>query len=108
MRAKSPSWAETRPMPNYINKALARLHHPPPINPQHFPHPYNDPIYDQKCQVFIPTITYEKLTPAQLKHCLEFCGFFNYYARDIDNTTQTAVRATASSLSTSSWKYLKF
>ena len=34
--------------------------------------------------------------------------FFNYYARAIGNTMQTAVSVIASSLSTSSWKYLKF
>ena len=56
-------------MPNYVNKALARLHHPPPIKPQHYPHTYNAPIYGHKCQFVIPTITNEKLTPAQLKNC---------------------------------------
>ena len=46
-------------MPNYVNKALARLHHTPPIKTQHSPHPYNAPIYGQKCQFVIPTITNE-------------------------------------------------
>ena len=73
-----------------------------------FPLSYNAPIYVQKHQFFIPDITNEKLTPAQLKHCQEFCGFFNYYARAIGNTTQTAVSAIASSLSTNSWKDIKF
>ena len=62
-------------MPNYVNKALAYLHHPPQIKPQHSPHLYNAPIYGQKRQFFIPTITNEKLTPAQIKHCQQFCGF---------------------------------
>ena len=66
------------------------------------PHPYNDPIYDHKRQLVITTITNEKLTPAQLKHCQEFCGFSNYYAQAIDNTIQTAVSTISSSLSTSS------
>ena len=91
-------------MPNYVNKALARLHHPPPIKPQHYPHTYNAPIYGHKCQFVIPTITNEKLTPAQLKHCQEFCGFSNYYNRAIDNIMQTDVINVASSHSTSSWK----
>ena len=47
-------------MPNYFNKALAHLQHPPLIKPQHSPHPYNAPIYGQKRQFFIPTITNEK------------------------------------------------
>ena len=64
-------------MPNYANMALARLHHPPPIKLQHPPHPCNAPIYGQKRQFVIPTITNEKLTPAKLKHCQEFCGFSN-------------------------------
>ena len=62
-------------MQNYVNKVLARIHHPPPIKTQHSPHPYNAPIYFQKCKFVIPTITNEKLTPAQLNHCQEFCGF---------------------------------
>ena len=87
-------------MPNYVKKALALLHHTPPIKLQHSLHPYNAPIYGQKRQVVIPTITNEKLTPTQLKHCQKFCGFFNCYAWAIDNTMQTAVNAVASSLST--------
>ena len=62
-------------MSNYVNKALARLHNPPPIKPQNSPHPYNAPIYGQKHQFIIPNITNKKLTPAQLNHCQEFCGF---------------------------------
>ena len=56
-------------MPNYVNKALSRLHHSPLMQPQHSSHAYNAPIYDQKRQFFIRTITNEKITPAQLKHC---------------------------------------
>ena len=62
-------------MPNNVNKALASLHHPPPIKPQHSPHPYNAPTYVQKCQFSIPTISNKKLTPAKLKHCQKFSGF---------------------------------
>ena len=62
-------------MPNYVNKVLSRLHHPPTIKPQHPPHPYNAPIYVQKHQFVIPTINNGKSTPAQLKHCQEFYGF---------------------------------
>ena len=62
-------------MSNYVNKALARLHNPPPIKPQNSPHPYNAPIYGQKHQFAIPNITNEKITYAQLNHCQELCGF---------------------------------
>ena len=47
-------------MPNYVNKALALLQHPPPIKPQQPPHPYNAPIYVHKRQFVIPTINNEK------------------------------------------------
>ena len=56
-------------MPNYVSKALARPNNPPPIKPQHSPHPYNAPIYGQTCQFVIPTITNKKLTYDQLNHC---------------------------------------
>ena len=95
-------------MPNYINKYLACLNHYPPIKPQQPPHPYNTPVYGQKCQFFIPTTTNKKLTPAQLNHCQEVCGFSNNYAQSIDNTMQTAVSAISSSLSTRSWKDIEF
>ena len=62
-------------MPNYVNKALATLHHSPPIKDQHSPHPYNTLIHGQKHQFVIPPIINEKLTPTQLKHCQECCGF---------------------------------
>ena len=62
-------------MPNYVIKAIARLHYSPPIKPQHYPYPYNDPVYYQKRQFFVPTITNKYWTPSQLKHCEEFCGF---------------------------------
>ena len=56
-------------MPNCVIKALARLNRSPPIKLQHSPHPCNAPVYGQKRQFFIPTITNKKLTPDQLKHC---------------------------------------
>ena len=31
-------------IPNYVNKALARLHNYSPIKPPHHPHPYNAPV----------------------------------------------------------------
>ena len=62
-------------MPNYANKAHAYLHHYPSMKPQHSPHPYNDPVYGQKRQFAIPTITNKIFTPAQLKHCQEFYYF---------------------------------
>ena len=95
-------------MPNDVNKDIVRIHHPPPIKPQQKPHPYNAPIYGQKRKFVIPTITNEKLTSAQLNPRQEFCGFSNHYARAIGNTTQTDAGAITFSLSTSSWKDLKF
>ena len=53
-------------MPNFVNKALALITHPPPIKPQHSPHLYNAPICGHKGQFIIPTITTEKLTTDQL------------------------------------------
>ena len=95
-------------IPNYINKALACLHHSPTIKPQHSLHTYNAPIYGHKHQFFIPTITSEKLTHVQPKDCQELCGLSYYYARAIKDTMQTDFSAVASSLSTSSWKDIKF
>ena len=57
-------------MQNYVNKALARIHHTPPMKPQHSPYPYNASVYAQKRQFISPTITNKKLSPAQLKNFL--------------------------------------
>jgi hypothetical protein len=95
-------------MPNYVTKALARLHHPTPNKPQHSPHPYATPVYGQKQQYAKPTPNSCQLTPDKIKFCQEFTGIFNYYTRAIDNTMQTAVSSIASSISTSSWKDITF
>jgi hypothetical protein len=95
-------------MPDYVTKALARLRHPSPKKPQHSPHPYTTPVYGQKQQYAKPTGATCQLTPAQVKFCQEFTGIFNYYARAIDNTMQTAVSSIASSISTSTWKDIRF
>jgi hypothetical protein len=94
-------------MPNYVPKALARLRHPAPKRPQHSPHPYSAPVYGQKQQFAKPTCT-RQLTPTQTKYCQEFTGIFNYYARAIDNTMQTAISSIASSVSTSNWEDISY
>jgi hypothetical protein len=94
-------------MPKYVTKGLARLQHPHPQRPQHSPHPYAAPVYGQKQQYAKP-VTTRQLTPAQTKYCQEFTGIFNYYARAIDNTMQTAISSIASSISTSTWDDISF
>ena len=95
-------------MPNYVNKSLSHLHNTTPIKPQHYSHLYNAPICGHTRQFSIPTITNKKLTPAQLKHCQEFCIYNYYYAQSIDNTMQISISAITSPLSTRSWKDIKF
>ena len=56
-------------MPNCVNRDIACLYHYHQIKPQHPPNPYNVPVYGQKRQFVIPTITNKKSTPNQLKHC---------------------------------------
>ena len=56
-------------MPNDVRKALACLHHSPPIKIQSSFYSYNDTGYDQKFQYIIPITANKKLTPDQLKHC---------------------------------------
>jgi hypothetical protein len=94
-------------MPKYVSKALARLQHPAPKQPQHSPHPYAAPAYGQK-QQFAKPISTRHLTPAQTKYCQEFTGIFNYYTRVIDNTMQTAISSIAYSVSTSTWEDISF
>jgi hypothetical protein len=95
-------------IPNYVSNARTLLHHPFPTKPQHSPHPYQAPVYGQKQQYAKPTGKTCQLTPIQLKYCQRFTGFFNYYARTIDNTMQAPVSSIASAVSTSTWPDLRF
>ena len=90
------------------SKALARFQHPPPKKPQHSPHPYTTPVYGQKQQYSTPIGNACQLTPAQVKLFQEFTGIFNYYSRTIDNTMQSVISSIASSISSRSWKEIKF
>jgi hypothetical protein len=94
-------------MPTYVPKALICLRHPHPWLPQHSPHPYSAPTYGQK-QQFAKPVYNRQLTDAQTKYCQEFTGIFNYYARAIDNTMQTAISSIATSVSTNTWADISF
>ena len=90
------------------SKALARFQHPTPKKPQHSPHPYTTPVYGQKQQYSTPIGNACQLTPAQVNFYQEFTGILKYYSSAIENTTQAAIRFIASSISTRSWKDIKF
>ena len=95
-------------IPKYVDKARAILGHEAPKKPQHSPHPYLAPKFGKHIQYAKLTSNDNKLTPKQLHYCQTFCGLFNYYSQSIDTTMKQPVNSIAASVSTSSWKDIKF
>ena len=82
-------------MPNYAIKALKKLNHPPPKKPQHAPHKWTIPSYDNSPQL-AQTDTSRPLTTKEQKRVQSIVGTFLYYARAIDASILPAINDIAS------------
>jgi hypothetical protein len=67
-------------MPSYIEKALTRFQHPPPIVPQDQPHQDVKKTYGAKVQLANPLNTSLPLDKAGKKFIQEVTGVFLYFA----------------------------
>jgi hypothetical protein len=83
-------------MPSYIEKALKRFHHPPPIVPQDQPHQHVKKLYGEKIQLANPLNTSPTLDKAGKKFIQEVTGVFLYPARAVDLTMLTPLSSLAS------------
>jgi len=71
-------------MPGYVDKALARIQHPPPTKPQHQPYPHVKPNYGAKTQYAKEADTSPPLDKAGKKFIQEVCGVFLFLVRGVD------------------------
>jgi len=84
-------------MPAYVNKALQRFQHPPPMKPQNQPHPSINNTYGAKVQYTNPPDKATALDKAgKNKFIQEVMGVFLFLARAIDGTMLTPLSALAS------------
>jgi len=76
-------------MPNYIQDALTRFHHPQPKKPQDQPHHHITPNYDTKQQFILP------LSQDGKKYVQEVVGTLLYYSHTVDCIMLAALRSIA-------------
>mmetsp|Transcript_35759 Transcript_35759/g.55005 ORF Transcript_35759/g.55005 Transcript_35759/m.55005 type:complete len:135 (-) Transcript_35759:380-784(-) len=87
-------------MSGYVQKALRRVQHPPPIKPQNQPHEHTVPNYGAT-QQYTNTPTKEPtLDTANKIFIQQVLGAFLYYARAIDHTMLVALSAIAAEQAT--------
>ncbi len=87
-------------MPSYIEKALKRFQHPPPIVPQDQLHQHVKNLYGKKIQLANPLDTSPPLNKAGKKFIQEVTGVFLYLARAVNLTMLTALRSLPSKQAT--------
>jgi hypothetical protein len=83
-------------MPSYIEKALKRFQHPPPIVLQDQLHQHIRKTYGAKVQEANPLNTYPPLNKAGKKFIQEVTGVLLYLAQAVDSTMLTALSSLAS------------
>jgi hypothetical protein len=83
-------------MPSYVEKALKRFQHPPPIVPQDQPHQHVKRLYGAKVQQANPLDTSPPLNKAGKKFIQEVMGEFLYLAQAVNSTMLTALSSLAS------------
>ncbi len=83
-------------MPSYVEKALKRFQHPPPIIPQDQLHQHVKKTYGVKVQLANPLNTSPPLNKARKKFIQEVTGVFLYLARAVDSTMLTTLSSLVS------------
>jgi hypothetical protein len=83
-------------MPSYVEKALKRFQHPPPIVPQDQLHQHVKKIYGAKVQLVKPLHTSPPLNKAGKKFIKEVMRVFLYLAQAVDSKMLTTLSSLAS------------
>jgi hypothetical protein len=83
-------------MPSYVEKALKRFQHLPPIVPQDQLHQHIKKMYGAKVQLPNPPNKSPRLDKAGKKFIQEVTGVFLYLAQAVDSTMLTMLSALAS------------
>jgi hypothetical protein len=88
-------------IPGYVFKALARLQHPKPFQPQYVPHCWTQPAYGQKVQLAPIDMTSE-LDKKGIKYIQSTIRLLMYFSRAVDPTMAPAINNIATEQSTAS------
>jgi hypothetical protein len=94
-------------MPGYVQKALVRFNHKPPLKPQHQPHPHLPIDYGAKKQTSAPEDKSPLLDKTKKRYVQEVTGVFLFYARAVDSTMLVALSAIAAEQSAPTENTLK-
>ena len=74
-------------MPDYVKKALKKFNHKSPKLPEHSPHDWTAPIYDQQTQQQATQVPTAPLLPPNGKQRIQaIVGTFLYYGLGINST----------------------
>ncbi len=84
-------------MPDYINKALVRFNHTPPVKSQHQPNPHTVPTYSTTIQYAKHIDQSPAATKADQKYIRQVVRVLLYYARTVNATLLVALSSLASS-----------
>ncbi len=80
----------------YVKKALQSFQHPPPMKPQHQPHPSVKKTYGVKVQYAKPPDEAPQLDKVGKKFIQEVVGVFLFFARAVDSTMLTPLSSLTS------------
>jgi hypothetical protein len=83
-------------IPGYVERALLRFKHSPPLRPQHSPHAWQKPIYGAATQYAPTPDTNPALDASDTKRVQEVLGTLLFYARAVDSTMLPAISTLAS------------
>ena len=78
-------------MTKYIPKAMIRLNHPAPKNPQYAPHKWTAPDYGQRLQMDPDPYSSKFIDQQGIKFVQNVVGIFLYYALALDPTMLRAL-----------------
>ena len=87
-------------MPGYIENALIRFGHEPPVKPQMQPYPHTIPTYGAKIQYAKAADTSPPVTKAEEKFIRQVIGVLLYYGRAVDSTIITGLSSLAAAQAT--------
>ena len=83
-------------MPNYVNNALHKFQHDPPLRSQDAPHTWNKPVYGAAVQYATNDSPSSTLESKAVNRVQQIVGTFLYYALAVDSTMLVALSAIGS------------
>jgi hypothetical protein len=86
-------------MPGYVEAALHKFQHPPPIEPEYAPHAWNKPTYGAAIQYATPEDSTTQLPASERTRIQQIIGTLLYYGLAVDPTMLVALGTIAATQS---------